>query len=486
MVNFLDRSDSIANIATLNASRLIFDLQRADRVARRVHACLTAETVAKRITEGLVEEFGCVLARIWLVEPERTHLKLVASSGLYTRVDGSFSRVPMGAFKVGKIAQNRVSFLSNNLPDEPWVKDRQWAIDHGIQGFAGYPLATPETVIGVLALFSLEPLAPEFLEALPGLCTTTTVALGNSIEFQRARQAWQITEQAFPKTPSPLLSDLLAKILGPVPLKLLGTERSLDLSLTYLFLQLTEEIRRLNCLTCGLTYGDRAVVLSAIVPVAGETFSEEELAIALESLSLASACSGGNLTTEIDASGKVLQISLKLPYTRNDSDIPVRVDCRSPVLQLAFTKMVQIAGFRPSTIPARTNPLITDRDNLVTESHYTIWVGKSSPDGVLSEGIKALLSLDATPEDLRSAVRSIVNGGVWGIDGAIETRRVLSQREREVMELLVRGARDREIAAQLFISESTVKFHINNILAKLKVKTRVQAVYELTRDGCLD
>nr|WP_250125910.1 hypothetical protein [Chroococcidiopsis sp. CCMEE 29] len=43
---------------------------------------------------------------------------------MYTHINGSFARVPMGAYKVGKIAQNRVSFLSNNLADEAWVKDR--------------------------------------------------------------------------------------------------------------------------------------------------------------------------------------------------------------------------------------------------------------------------------------------------------------------------------------------------------------------------
>lgn len=34
----------------------------------------------------------------------------------------------MRAYKVGKIAQNRVSFLSNHLADEAWVRDREWAI----------------------------------------------------------------------------------------------------------------------------------------------------------------------------------------------------------------------------------------------------------------------------------------------------------------------------------------------------------------------
>jgi len=83
------------------------------------------EEIARRVTNGLVEKFDCAFARIWLLEPDRTTLKLVASSGLYTHTNGAFARIPIGAYKVGKIAQNRVSFLSNNLAAEPWVGNRE-------------------------------------------------------------------------------------------------------------------------------------------------------------------------------------------------------------------------------------------------------------------------------------------------------------------------------------------------------------------------
>ncbi len=468
---------SIPLLDTLNASRLIYDLQLANRIAQRLHGCLDAPTIACHITDGLVREFGCALARIWLVEPDRTHLKLVASSGLYSRTDGAFGRVPMGAFKVGKIAQNRVSFLSNNLPNEPWVKDREWALDHGIQGFAGYPLATPETVVGVLAFFSYQPLDPEFLEALLSLCTTTTVALGNAIEFQRARA---VTTEKLTSV-FPLLSDLLAGILGPVPLKLLGTERSLDLCQTYLFMKLAEAIQDLNCLTCGLTYGEDGTVFKAIVSVGHEA---DELSARLGELSLAGSCLGGNLSVEIDSSRKVLEIMLKLPYVRDDSHISIRVECASPVLHLAFSNMVKAAGFKLSQLPQKNIPLITDRISLIHESKYPIWVG--GIDSKVIKGVKARLGLDSTVDDLRLAITSVLKGELWRIEGECESLPLLSEREREVMKLLIRGLRDRDIANQLFISESTVKFHINNTLAKLKAKTRVQAVYELIHNGWLN
>jgi DNA-binding NarL/FixJ family response regulator len=57
----------------------------------------------------------------------------------------------------------------------------------------------------------------------------------------------------------------------------------------------------------------------------------------------------------------------------------------------------------------------------------------------------------------------------------------LTAREREVFELIARGARDREIAQQLVISQSTVKKHVQNMLRKLNVRNRAQAIALLRR-----
>ena len=52
----------------------------------------------------------------------------------------------------------------------------------------------------------------------------------------------------------------------------------------------------------------------------------------------------------------------------------------------------------------------------------------------------------------------------------------LSSRELEVLELVARGLSNREVADQLFVSESTVKTHVSNLFIKLDVKRRTQAV----------
>jgi len=61
--------------------------------------------------------------------------------------------------------------------------------------------------------------------------------------------------------------------------------------------------------------------------------------------------------------------------------------------------------------------------------------------------------------------------------------KILTKREKEVFEILVQDRTTKEIAQELFISEKTVRNHISNVIQKLGVKGRSQAVIELIRMG---
>ena len=60
---------------------------------------------------------------------------------------------------------------------------------------------------------------------------------------------------------------------------------------------------------------------------------------------------------------------------------------------------------------------------------------------------------------------------------------ILTAREKEIFELLVLNKSTADVAAYLNISEKTVRNHISNVMQKLEVKTRYQAVIELLKMG---
>lgn len=68
-------------------------------------------------------------------------------------------------------------------------------------------------------------------------------------------------------------------------------------------------------------------------------------------------------------------------------------------------------------------------------------------------------------------------------DSDHKSKFILTHREREVFELLVQDKTTKDIAQQLFISEKTVRNHISNVMQKLNVKGRSQAVVELIKLG---
>lgn len=474
---------------SLDSTRLLFDLQRANEIVQCFSGCLDADLIARRATDGLVDRFNCAFARIWLIEPDFTSLRLVASSGLYTRTDGSFARVPMGAYKVGKIAQNRVSFLSNNLAEESWVKDREWAIANHIRGFAGFPLVVsdaqntsqPERVIGVLAVFSHTALTPEFLEVLQIFCTMVAVALETALHYQQEKSTPLLTSPQTSGKHIPL-SDQLAAILGSVRLTLIGTEQPLIVSHTYLFLQVAEVLSQLNCRYCRLIYDSDGVTLEAIA-VAAETTPElqqEEVRSRFGHFAFIATCLGGHLQTEMIASQKMLQISLRLPHALPPLGARLQIRCRQPLLQLAFTQLAYAANLQVCEHYTAEVPLLTDDVAQLHLAKRILWVQQDSKPA--PPGAKASLNFSTTPAQLREAVESVTKGNTWGLASAPELP-LLSEREREILSLLAEGLRDRDIANRLIISESTVKFHLTNVLTKLKARTRFQALHQAMKQG---
>lgn len=118
-------------------------------------------------------------------------------------------------------------------------------------------------------------------------------------------------------------------------------------------------------------------------------------------------------------------------------------------------------------------------------------------EAALEAGAIGYLLKDVRAEALADAIRSAYEGKPALAPEAAQallraTRRMprlgddLTDREREVLALMVEGLTNPEIAEELFITQATVKSHVSNILSKLEVSTRTEAVSLALQQGILD
>jgi len=177
------------------------------KAALHVAQALSPERVLASIVGDLSREPGVALARIWLMGPgdactecvmrtscpDRTRcLHLVASAGAsrvdskerWTRTDGRFRRFPLGVRKVGAIGATGHSSMLDVEPGAEWIADRDWIEREGIACFAGQPLVFREEILGVLALFSRQPLGEEEFGWLRTFADQAATALANARAFE--------------------------------------------------------------------------------------------------------------------------------------------------------------------------------------------------------------------------------------------------------------------------------------------------------------
>ena len=185
----------------------------------------------------------------------------------------------------------------------------------------------------------------------------------------------------------------------------------------------------------------------------------------------------GEAVNGLDA---VEQIRLRRPHV-------AIMDVRMPGLDgIAATRRLASTG----TLETRILVLTTfDLDEYVYEA--------------LRAGASGFLLKSAPPEQLLAAIRRVAAGE--SLLAPEITRRLiedyvrrprpgaaateldeLTEREREVLVLIGRGRSNAEIAAELFVSEGTVKTHVNRILRKLDVRDRVQAVVLAYETGLIE
>jgi DNA-binding NarL/FixJ family response regulator len=110
----------------------------------------------------------------------------------------------------------------------------------------------------------------------------------------------------------------------------------------------------------------------------------------------------------------------------------------------------------------------------------------------LRVGAKGILDKRSSPAQIRKAIWKVANGGIWvdrpiadsliehalapttSNDAELQRMRRITKREREVMALICKGKRNKEIASEMNITETTVSHHLTSIFGKLQVSDRLE------------
>ncbi len=142
----------------------------------------------QRCAEALVDHLHGAFARIWTFNPQGDVLELQASAGLYTHLDGPHSRVPVGQYKIGLIAQERQPHLTNEVVGDPRVSDQEWAQREGMIAFAGYPLVVDDRLVGVMAMFARQPLSDATVEAMASVADEIAVGIDRKATEERLHE----------------------------------------------------------------------------------------------------------------------------------------------------------------------------------------------------------------------------------------------------------------------------------------------------------
>lgn len=140
---------------------------------------------------------------------------------------------------------------------------------------------------------------------------------------------------------------------------------------------------------------------------------------------------------------------------------------------------------------------LTDIEKLTAQLKVIVVTASEQPEDALEAiraGARAVVFKRFAVETLMAAIDAVAAGQVW-MPPALQThiaaglrsttRDSLTPREREIIRHVALGLRNNEVAKKLFISEQTVKTHLNNVFQKLGVRDRVELTLYAARVGII-
>ncbi len=182
--NFINRFSSlIADFRTYESKMIksspyvVYDEEGLEEKKARVYQILNSVrkyvTLNERfqaIVESLVKYFDAAFARVWFVDKDKKFLTLKFSAGMYTRINGEFSKVSTNSLKIGHVVKTKKAVVTNDVVNDPRIKNHDWAKKEKLRSFAAYPLIYKKDTVAVLAMFSKKKLSHIDFEILGLFC----------------------------------------------------------------------------------------------------------------------------------------------------------------------------------------------------------------------------------------------------------------------------------------------------------------------------
>ena len=161
-------------------------------------ALSTGETLGAtlhRCCEGIVRNLDTTVARIWTLNTKTRVLELQASAGLHVRIDEAQAKIPIGSLLIGRIAEDRRPYVSNDVTNDPQVSDPEWAHREGLTSFAGHPLVADGNVVGVMAIFARDAFSDVALAGLAAIADAIALRVrGRLAEQEKAALEEQLRQ----------------------------------------------------------------------------------------------------------------------------------------------------------------------------------------------------------------------------------------------------------------------------------------------------
>jgi DNA-binding NarL/FixJ family response regulator len=204
---------------------------------------------------------------------------------------------------------------------------------------------------------------------------------------------------------------------------------------------------------------------------------------------------------------KVVQRGL-LSFLKTEPDIEVVGEAQDGSHALELLSELDAGGRRPDVVLMDLQMPVMDGVQATREirSRYddvevvvlTSFVEEERVHAALEAGASGYLLKDADVDEVSNAIRSAHRGEVH-LDAGVARRLMaslrapkedplggLTEREREILRMVAAGKANKQIAAELVISERTARTHVSNILRKLDLASRTQAALWAVRAGLAD